>query len=119
MLFYIQALTEQTRISKNLIARTKKTKNEKMIDVNIQQKGMQDVKRKIIGKVMLEYTQLQLLDPETNLMTFKSLLKNENIKKLIEGELKYAKTTVDYESFLKDIINSLDQMMFLRRVNVV
>ncbi len=121
MLFYLQALSEQERISQ---AHTKvgpsARHHEKMTDIApLMQKELQDAKRKIIGKIMMDYQQLGLVEPGSDSLTFDMIENNPNIRKLAEGELKYVKTPIDYHTFMKEVVNCLDQMMFLRRVVVL
>jgi len=117
MIFYAQVLSEQKVIAKRNNP-SNDTENEKMLDISIQQRDILDVKRRILGKIMINYNQFNLIDPDTNSVALSSFIKNKHIKDIVESELKYVKEDIKYEVFVKDLAKSLDQMTFFIRVTL-
>lgn len=115
MIFYAQLLTDQKLIAKRN-DKFDKMENEKMLDISIQQRDILDVKRRILGRIMMNYTQFNLVNPETNTVHLSSFIKNKHVKDIVESELKYVKESIKYEAFVKDLAKSLDQMTFFVRV---
>ena len=80
------------------------------------QRELHEIKRKILGRVLMDYQNLNLTDEGKDYIVYEHLLANSKLQKLIEHELQYSKTQVDIHDFIKDIINTLDQMTFFSRV---
>jgi hypothetical protein len=112
MLFYLQTLADQYKISH------KTEQLELMQDIAAEGvvKEVNDVIRKIIGKIMLDFDQLGLKEEGKDYIVFESLKNNENLIKLVESEMKYASSSMDINECIVKIVNELDKMTFLRRV---
>ncbi len=114
MLFYVQTLAEQAKIAQ------KDERAEQMEDdvpAVTMPKEYYDAKRKVMGRIMIDYPQLDLCEPGANYIVYDKLVANPQVLKLAQSELKYVKTSMDTATFVKEIVNSLDQMTFLRRVS--
>jgi len=115
MLFYVQIFAEQEKIKKNYEKSMQNIKKTTQKDKNVIQEDLLDAKRRIIGKIMMDYKQIGLIDKETNMVKYEQFIQNPNIKKLVDGELKFMKKPIDHETFMKELVNSLDMMKFFKR----
>eukprot|EP00826_Nyctotherus_ovalis_P024949 TRINITY_DN1925_c0_g1_i5.p2 TRINITY_DN1925_c0_g1~~TRINITY_DN1925_c0_g1_i5.p2 ORF type:complete len:128 (-),score=42.99 TRINITY_DN1925_c0_g1_i5:314-697(-) len=116
MLFYARVLSDQKLIT-NRSALSEESVSGNMNDVPTHFTKVQDMMRVILGKIMMNYNQLGLVDPNTNCVSITSFLKNEQVRKLIDSEMKYINWPLSYDTFIKDLAKNLDQMMFFRRVH--
>lgn len=116
MLFYARVLSDQKLIG-NRGTLNEESASGKMNDVPTHFAKVQDTMRVVLGKIMMNYNQLQLVDPDTNCVSIASFLKNEQVRKLIDSEMKYINWPLNYDAFVKDLAKNLDQMMFFRRVH--
>ena len=138
MLFYAQALSEHLAIEGWRQTETLKSGADEMtmalpLDpllgqgegqgrIQIRARGgetgkLWDIKRKVASRVMLHYGELCLAEEGKGYALYESMINNASLQTLVQDELRRANARVNTAEFLKEIINELDQMTFLNRVN--